>query len=178
MKKKLLLACMAFTSIIATHAFAADISKGKVIQHKEWSTGQVKAVFHEVKKPLLKSNEGRATVTTSDIDVAYGTVGIPVTVSATTRIYIRNMTGTTQTFRYNAAVCANTTAQDLECAHYFDVIELEPDGSYRQDIEPKMIVSFNQAGKYDIRAFTSLDGHNRVTSNSNSKAIIVLGKKS
>ena len=43
MRNKLL--CAVITSLVCAHGFALEINKGHLVSHKEWTTGNVKAIF-------------------------------------------------------------------------------------------------------------------------------------
>lgn len=182
MNKILLGLCFALTAFISSQVYAVEIFKGKILQHKEWSTGQAKAVFKEVKNLNLKANlnNSSAMMTTSLADIVHGTVGIPVEVKGVSSGSIRNQTESVQTYYYNATVCAETNPFNTDCIYYNDKIELQPGGHlYIEGLQPSLSISFAEAGEHAIYVVTEIDdanGVSRTGSESISKAIIVLGK--
>lgn len=177
MKMKLIASCFALTAFMASQVYAVDIYKGKILQHKEWSTGKGKVIFKEIKNKNLRSNVGEAIASFSTVDVVYGTVGVPVEVQGTSSGYIKNTTDSPQIFSFNTAVCAETNPFNTECLFYYDRYELEPGGHVHiEGIQPSISATFADAGEHNIFVSTQIEGVSRVGSESVSKAIITLGK--
>src|SRR3990167_8260549 len=97
MKEKLLLG-LALASMM-TSSFALEIYKGRVINHKEWMTGNAKGFFKQgkmtdsmMKAKELRGDESSYSSLFSAVHSAKGTVNTPVNLEGDNYIYAYNNT--------------------------------------------------------------------------------------
>lgn len=180
MKKLLLASCVAAIALAGTQAFALEIVKGKVVEHKEWSTGHIKSVIKntsipdaKLKKPFDKDSEWAALY----LDIQHGTVGQPVTWAPHAFIHHSNMTEANEKISYFVGACVWMTLNDIECTYYSDTVELQPGGTIYGGGVPEVTTTFDQAGTYNITSFVSLMGDAQLNSSAESRIIVADGKK-
>ncbi|OGT44199.1 MAG: hypothetical protein A3F42_04150 [Gammaproteobacteria bacterium RIFCSPHIGHO2_12_FULL_37_34] len=159
MRKKIILG-FAIASM-ATSAFALEIYKGRLITHKEWTTGNAKGFFKASKMiPELKAKGLDAEHSYSYI-YSYAasiksSVNTPVNVSGENYISLYNDTRTKELYHYTFSVCARNSDHTAQCAYYYDEIELEPGGYANSAEQPILQVTFAKPGNYNGWASTSL----------------------
>lgn len=152
MKGKLLLGLVLVT--ITTSSFALEIDKGRVINHKEWTTGNAKGFF----KPGKMTNEmmkGQGWHGNSSYSSLYsyasstqGTVNTPVNIEGDNYIYAHNDTEKDEIYHYTFSICAHNSDHTAQCAYYYDELVLQPGGSASSSEIPSLQVTFTKPGKY------------------------------
>lgn len=184
MNKKLFVGAIAV--VLSANSFAFDIYKGKIVSHKEWTTGNVSAVLKkaDLKSALLKMKKQDQdnfaySYLFAKISNATGVVGVPTEVAGGHDIYVQNDTASSKVYNYNINVCVNTSAQESSCAFYFDEITLEPGGYFSNAAEPAVMVKFNQSGDYKIFASSYLwvkdvQGHQTSQNTAESQATLTV----
>jgi hypothetical protein len=184
MKIKLLVS-MAIAAAVGSNAFALEISKGKLISHKEWSTGGAIASSQPGSKTLESVMRRHKSMLKSENSVSYyfleaetapatGRVGEPVSVSNNAFVYARNDTSETQTYNYNFSICTNKSDHIIECVYAGDVIELLPGGFFSNTAQPVLTVKFDKPGSYSTMADSIVYVNNVKSSFSTSIADITL----
>lgn len=146
--KKTLLATIGLVSLVSANAFAADIAGGKLMSHKEWTTGAVsKAVFKDskvnVKKPVLPPKLNKFNNQTdlnqyvfswskvTDFDPGDGNI-LGAYTSALYANFLENYTDTQQVYNVSRTICLIKTKDMaisyLGCAYSTDQYFLDPHG--------------------------------------------------
>src|SRR4051812_15255019 len=104
MKIKLLTASLVFAAIVSSNSFAVEITKGKLIQHKEWTTSHAKAVFRDINPSQLKSklklNSSRTQFTHTLLDIGHGVAGQPTSIDSIGFIYYQNSENKNETIGF------------------------------------------------------------------------------
>lgn len=171
-----LIASVVLLSLTGASAYAMEISKGKLLSHKEWTTGNViKSSFLEVNKKqntLLSSIWSKNTlgskVIPMDIDVLFtgarifagqmlpGVVGEEVTLFGFTRHAIDNRSASMQTYQLYSTLCAQTGMGTGTCATSEDDVSIEPGGYIAIERRPNMTVSYDEPGTYNVAVFSAI----------------------
>lgn len=183
MKGKILLFTAAVTALVGANTFAAEIHKGKLLSHKEWSTGNLKFSFAKansadlaklVQSQKLAGKSGSYTMATLSFATAQSAaVGEAVTLTGMNRAEFINATDSTQKYGYISGVCTDVSATESQCAYYYDQFELEPQGSYGTDAQPTLQYTYAQPGSYSKTIFSYVDTEDGdVLNESASNAII------
>ncbi|TAK71560.1 MAG: hypothetical protein EPO11_11130 [Gammaproteobacteria bacterium] len=162
MKKSLV--SLTLISLVSANSFALELYKAKVISHKEWTTGDIKASFNPGKSNMSKlKNKTSSTNTDStyaDVEAAttftMGQVGAMVNLAGRHQMYVSNNTQSTQKYFYQFTLCANVSDNLQQCANYYDVLEIEAGGYAYASIEPELQLIFSKAGNYPVYASTYL----------------------
>lgn len=179
MKKLILTSCIAMAVLAATQTFALEIRNGKITSHKEWTTGNAKAIFKNTSLPISKSKvtsrDGESAAI--DLDVVHGAVGQPVTWMPRTYAYHHNIGQESETVTYLVSVCTALTENDTDCSHYYDVVELAPGGEMFGGATPEMTTTFDKAGSYPIYATVQINGDAQIVAGAESRVIVADGKK-
>lgn len=164
MKIKASLLCLTITAIASANSFALELYKGRVINHKEWTTGNVKATFKDSmknatsqfkNKMMTKSDSTYASIYSNGLNTK-GATGVPVTINGNHSIYVMNDTQAAQQYNYTLSICANTSENTTQCAYYYDEIQLEAGGYVVVDKAPVLEVKFSQPGIYKSHTSTNL----------------------
>jgi hypothetical protein len=158
MKGKLLLG-LTIATLISANTFALEIYKGKLLKHKEWSTGGAQGSFKNVATNLadFKLHANKTTKSSEPFLQAFTHAAHTKTlVGATTlpygqyQIYIYNDTDSSQTYRYFLDVCVELSANQTKCISYFDELSLEAGGYAVTTEQPMLLVNYDTPGNYKI----------------------------
>lgn len=173
MKKQYIILSL-LSLLTATNCFAVDIYNGKIIKHKQWTTGEAKAIFHETKDMNDQSTsiDDTVSMTSSDVGTVQGVVGKPVEIKSNHYSYLVNHTDKAQSFHYTMGTCAVAANHKEHCAYYFDEVKLQPKGYLTKMLEPTLSLTFDKPGTYDLYAFTDLGGHDKSNTKSVGKIVI------
>lgn len=167
MKGKSLIA-LAIASLISANLFALEITKGHLIKHKEWVTGNAKVTFKQGKHALDRNShqkhfdghEVAYNFVSSGLEAQTGVVGSATKIDSEHFFHIFNQTNAVQKYFYNFTVCADTymngTQEHEQCAHYYDEIELQPGGIASSNIVPELELFYDTAGRYSVSAYSSV----------------------
>src|SRR4029078_9068343 len=115
MKRNILLLSLALAGAVSTNCFAYEIHKGKLLEHKEWTTGAAKGTFISTPSNKMKP----ASSATGNFEIyssaspAKSLSGSSAKILGDTSIYISNYTDHTQEYRYTISVCG-MMADNLE----------------------------------------------------------------
>lgn len=191
MKGKLLLG-LALVSFISANTYAVEIYKGKIIKHKEWSTGTIKVTFKDTKlklfdlkvSPLHKANDAIPYIQShANAPVFRGTVGIATPINSEHMVIMQNATTSTQTLYYNFGVCLTTAPHVEECTYSYDEVMLEPGGHIYMPQIADASTTFSEPGSYRFNVSTNAglvdpDGHMSVLGASLSESdVVITGNK-
>lgn len=160
MKRKILVG-LSLIYLATTASYAMDIQGGKLISHKEWTTGSVKALFADTKKDF-KANISRkmrnlpsaieqhdGIVLANSMPDQQGVVGEETPVVGFVSGYIENLTSTQQTYTINSFICSNMgLGQESDCANSTDIIQLNPNGFINLNKNITMSNVYKLAGNY------------------------------
>lgn len=144
---------------VSSHAFAMEISHGRIISEKAWSTDGKKVTFAK-KSPLARAKEGApdSQELSVSIESATGKVGEPVTLTGNHKIVIHNETASNQTYFYNISVCVLFDDNTNHCVYQSKHLELSEGGYFAVDAEPELTLAFNAPGSYVTSATTWIRG--------------------
>lgn len=159
MKKKILFSLI-ITGLFSGNSFAIELYKAKILQHKEWTTGNAKVIFkqgHQDKRninlKMINENINFAEVRSSAYPVESVT-GISTNIPGFHSVYASNSTNEPQIYSCSFSICAQDSTHTDKCATYYDSIEVQPGGYAFSTQEPNLQVIFNTAGDYEITAQT------------------------
>lgn len=157
MKNKISLLAVVLAGVVTTNASALEIHKGKIIAHKEWTTGIAKGSFKS--KALVKKNVedmGNFYVYTN-AQGGKAQAGIVTTINGQTQVFIQNASNETKQYSYNMSVCSDTTEHTASCVLSFYTIEVEPNGDFSDSSTPELRLIYDKAGKYNtyVNTFVS-----------------------
>jgi len=176
MKRKLLV--LAAVSLLNMQAFSMEIVKGRLIEHKEWSThgnikGQIKDLTtKEIKllpkrltDPIDSSGSGaiyaKAIINNAFMQVIAG-VGDNVNIGGTTLVTINNFTIAPQQYQITREVCTalppvvspipNDGSIPITrlCYVFWDYVQLDSNGMLSLIENPSITFSYAQAGIYNV----------------------------
>jgi hypothetical protein len=153
MKKKLTLTLLLLLSLVSANCFAYEIHKGKLISHKEWTTGKATGSFVHVPMPNLLINRKAGDVfelklNNYEILPAKGTAGTETLVTGNNYIWFTNASDNTLTYNFELFTCAFTSQRTENCIHIEDTFSVEPGGSFSYSVSPKLAVVFDAPGSY------------------------------
>ena len=181
MKMKLLISAV-IAAAVCSNAFALHITKGKLISHKEWTTGNAIASYQPGTKTLqsmkrtlakLDVNPSTPIFLASETRNAVAHVGERVSVNNNAFIWVKNNTESTRNYYYNFNICATKSDSIIECVYAYEQIELEPNGEFNNALSPELTVKFNEPGVYETTASSFVMGASR-TMISDSRANITV----
>jgi hypothetical protein len=171
MKMKLLVS-LAVVAALGSNAYALQISKGRLIEHKQWSTNGVAVATTLGKKFVPKAMNLDVNGLHSSLSVKAVSqsvkVGEPVVMSNDGGIILSNDSDTAKIYTFGFSICAESDAADgtVECVHTQDRVELQPNGEVSQPDMPVLHMTFNKPGNYSVFADAMLDGWTRSYSGS------------
>ena len=183
MKRKLLLA-LAFGSLVSSNVFSMEIVNGKLLDHKQWTTGNVKAVVKNINadpkkiERLLSQHKDNSHV---DINAAarfpFGLmpmilVGQSTLIEGQAEALIFNDTSTVERFVVLNTVCSDdvplgsqSQIHSITCSNDQSHVMLEPHGYFLLGQYPGMTISYKEAGTYDVSVgITVISDNNEVIS--------------
>ncbi len=173
--------CFASLAIISSSSFAVEIENGRLLQHKEWSTGNIKVSFQpqniqtiiskldknklEMSNQSLQSNkyhvndEGEILVAIgSELAPAKGVVNLPITVTGNQFFGVKNRSSIAQKYAYTFSICVYPSGSAPQCANYADTVELQAGGKFINHLAPVLQFTANKAGTYKTNLFISVQG--------------------
>jgi hypothetical protein len=162
-----------------------EITKGKLISHKEWaSDGAVASYLPGTKsfKDVVDSGSsanmlGRTgTQITAETHSVATTVGQPVTIANDGFVWIINTSDEVKQYRYNFHICASNLESQTECVYTEDVVELQPRGSFASARKPTLELTFDKPGVYNMYAqsfFTTAPMQTSIVSSASTGTITV-----
>jgi hypothetical protein len=170
------------TAAIGTNAFALQITKGKLISHKEWATDGAVASYLPATKTLASVQKaGQLTKTalelSAETESVATTVGAPVTIANDASIWVMNTSDEVKQYRYTFYICAFINANTSDCVYTEDLVELQPHGAIYTGAKPALQVAFDEAGVYDTWAgstFTTLPMQTQMSQSSSTGTITVI----
>lgn len=145
-------------SLISMNALAIEITHGKLLNHKEWTKGDVKGSIQDVininpaeKIKLLKSTQfdnntlEDGIYIETNVDQKYVSQN-NATLYGTMFSYVENMTPNTQTYTIKTRLCIidRKTAQD-DCIFVSDTVQLDSHGFFYLSRAPKLNYDFSGA---------------------------------
>ncbi len=157
MQIKLFISAIA-AAAMASNAFAVEIKNGRLLSHKEWTTGSATASFSPGTKtlqdilrkhPQMKSISSLPTSVASDARPTTGRVGETIAANNDGFVFVVNDTEETREYRYTILMCAQKTDNMQECAYSFDHIELEAGGVFYASKLVALKVKFDKPGLYE-----------------------------
>lgn len=161
-KTTLALVCI---SIASTSALAIDIQHGKLLKHKEWTTGNVtKTAFTvkpssellKLKKPVQATNLSSSDhfgMSYSKGNNAVGNQNERGEVTGFHAIQIHNSSNGSQRYRFDFSICAETSSNTTACSFYSDEIELDTGGIAMVALDSIIDPLFTDSG--DFKTFSS-----------------------
>lgn len=178
MKSKILLSVM-FGLLVNANAFAVEIYKGQLVNHKEWSTHNVqlnvmngKNSLAQMKHVTVKDSDGSSFVfLQSLLPQARGKVGSVTTVDSTNGMFIQNLTDTSQTYLYGVSLCSSADGRTNECGYYQDQYQLDPQGYVMLTPDIQVLIPFTMPGTYQSTLTATISGNEDTSPLSMSMAI-------
>jgi hypothetical protein len=188
MQSRFLLSLICFFATTVTFSMNANI--GKIVTHKEWSTGKMKVIFKEKeeKQSLLLTNDNLKEISPNG---DYIFVNDTMPKIATTlkddealmgesNITIANNTSSNQTYTFKTMLCLGNYDEDghyitTSCSTAKDVFNLYPDSIFSMTIQPHLLLKDISSGSYIATIYTEIkrDGQESVfASNAYGKIII------
>lgn len=178
MKKKLL--TLALISMASTNAFSIDIVKGKLIDHKEGTTGRVKAIFKEDHSnrnerllSLGKPNKENTNFIYSHVrllPVEINPIGSSTSIQSSIGASIS--TNKSEVYTIHRSICVqkkpfdDTQVQsfdDYDCNTYEDKVSMQPGGYVYTRENAGVIRTFDLPGKYDVYSSVFISDANEST---------------
>lgn len=162
MKPKVIVGVI-IAAALCSQVYALQITKGKLVSHREQITNGAKGLFATGTKTLqsLKPQGDQAASDVfpagliADMTSLTTTIGVPVDVKNQAMIAVTNTTNVSRDYNYNVVTCAKSDISDnTECVQYFNVITLEPNGSFWDAIAPTLTMTYQTAGVYNTYAGT------------------------
>lgn len=158
MKIKFLLACVVMATL-STNASALQIHKGKLLSHKEWSTGKAKLSLAKAiiaKRSLKDNTDGTWSSLTSEIHPATGLVNQMIAIKNEANIYLQNNSDHEQTYELRFSICAMPAKDSYDCVDTWDTIQLQPGGHFSDPDALVLNIAFDQPGEYTIFSDSSM----------------------
>jgi hypothetical protein len=173
---------IALAAAISSNAFAVEVTKGKVLKHKEWSTGKVKASYAKGSKTLaamkqkIKLDGPVPTYTFAETRPVSVNAGDTFSISNDSFTFIHNNTSEVHYYTMESSICVERTDNAVECVYSWDYVELQPDGDITAVSMPTLTTSFADAGTYHTDASTYFSGgtQNKFFSNLSSSSATVI----
>ena len=149
-----------FLSMFSAASFSMDIKNGKLISHKEWSTGDIKGSFKDAvnknsKTEYLRSHTNRhmrnEIAITNDINSTYNVAGEESIFSGQAQVVILNGDPLPHTYKIKnvVSICYMRAKEQCEFEDYVtseDVVNLDSDGFIFFYKIPKVMKKFDSAG--------------------------------
>lgn len=151
----LLVSCIASSS-----TFALKITQGKVLKHKEWTTGNItKATYTtkdnafsaDIKKIASEGNDITSSIFTfAGTNTLNGKAFEPAVATGYSSIIMTNASNETKTFLFTLETCVNLADGKQNCAIRQDTIDVEPNTSALNTQNPSIEYTFDKAGIYPL----------------------------
>lgn len=166
MKRKSLLA-LAVISVVSSNAFSFELTHGKLLEHKEWATKNVKffvtdnAIDKSKSSQLLqqaKNSQGGQILISANASVqpAYSMqykAGEVSSISGQTMLNILNLTSQTKVYEVTEELCTVAGSAGHVCVHSTNKLSLEPGGSLLLSQSPRVNYTFDKEGFYKTQIF-------------------------
>lgn len=157
MKKQVLFFLLA--SAVCANSFGYEIYKGKLLNHKEWSAGNLNVTFKRAdgfaaqKIKDFKNSKGpqgsNAIQLLATSLNGSAVVGQPISLKGGTNIvFIQNNSDVEQKYDYLFGVCVTLDQHRDQCSYWQDTVSLEPEGYINDGEEPSILVRFDNPGSY------------------------------
>lgn len=152
--------CAAITAAVSANTFAIEIHKGKLISHKEWSTGGAMTAFvagTKTKQTMMQAHKQVSDGSSyayleSEFRPVSTLTGRVVELKNDAGVYIANNTDQTETYQYFVSICLERFTGMAECVHSRDFVELAPGGAFSLSNLPVLRAKFEQPGNYTVYA--------------------------
>jgi hypothetical protein len=187
MKQRFLLPL--FALLTTTITFAMNPSTGKMISHKEWSTGKIKVTFEE--KEITKSSHlnhnFKEILTNGDYIYVHHTMPETITVNKDEKIitsngnmWITNNTSISQTYKSHTILCIGNDDENgnyvtNSCTHSDSLFTLYPNNSFGTNVHPSILSKSIPSGSYIVAIYSEVKRDDQQTvfaSNAYGKMII------
>lgn len=161
MKTKLLVSAILVS--LTTSAFAIEITNGKLISHKEWTTDNsiklaVKPSDKNLNLAILKKSGSylpEYIFIRDDLDKTMKVVvGSEIKLSGTTMTFISNSHTTPHKYKIVTEICG-ALPSDI-CGHTEDVVTLNPYGTIQLNSAPTLSINYDTAGSRYILLSTQV----------------------
>lgn len=175
MKCKFILGTIAL-SLLSASSFALQIENGKLINHKEWTSGKVSGFIKDVKVAKNKFDTLRQMKTNADTNegiLAANRIYVPLSpqvdqstdISGFSELYLENYGQTMQNYEINSQLCIfkpqNPTPSD--CVVTTDTVQLNPGGFVLMGRMPKLTTVLAESGMYTSMLYTVISKPNSST---------------
>ncbi len=182
MKMNLVRLSFMLVPLLSVNGYALEIYKGKVTQHKEWNTANVKfkvanglATF--IPTHVKRSADNAYTSIYSQLHPQTTKTNVATLIEAQQSITVVNTSDESQTYQYFFALCAETDATHAQCGQYMDEITLESKGYYTTNQQPELTVVFDKPGLHRATIVTGIllkdkNGNPRSEGYSNTSGIV------
>jgi hypothetical protein len=178
MRKKSLIG-LALISLVSFNTYALTITKGHLISHKEWSTGDIALNFKNLKPSSLshklalpKTGPNTSVTVVTWLPPISGAIGATIPISGLNELYVYNSSTSSQTYGYQFGICVNTTTHDSQCTYTDDQFSLDAGGYAKADDSPTISLSFDTPGTYQTSAVASVLANDNSEYTSNSSNIV------
>ncbi len=158
------LICLAVVVASGTQAFAIEIYKGKMINHKEWNTGGARGKFVSDfnKSSTMPMSRGHHALNTNEFSgetFAHATssstrVSQPTELTNSNKVYYINNTNENHAYTYTFAACGIESDKVEQCLFYENTVELEPNGYFADESHPTIELTYTKPGKYLFQSST------------------------
>lgn len=162
---------------VCSQAYALQITKGKLISHKEKFTMGAKGVVTPGTKTLqslkAKGNEAPNDIfpvgLIADMQPVTTIAGSSIDIGNNAFISVTNTSNQTRDYNYTVVTCAaSEVANNTECVQYFNVISLEPNGTFWDSVQPMLTMTYHARGVYNTYAGTYYSAMNHEGDNPDS----------
>jgi len=152
-----IITCLILT-VICSNNYALLISKGRVLNHKEWSDqGMSNAKISDVNfqqtssitKSIHHQDIGFSTATNEAIGIsniihkATVVINQKIIITGGVKTYIENFTNTTHVYTVKSMMCAYA---NHDCSYTLDTIELAPGGKIQSRKSIELSHTYNKVG--------------------------------
>lgn len=154
-----------FTSV---NALATEITKGRMIKHKEWTTGNVlsyslkattpKQMALKFKTFQQKTHPNSANISMSMLDsISPAIAETKVEITGTSVVGAKNTSNETKQYEITSQLCTDNDPLTA-CVFIYDAIELEAGGMFIYDINPVVLASYSKIGTHQAMIETEVMG--------------------
>lgn len=169
--------------IASTNGFAIEITKGKLLEHREWSTSAVKSATHTQINPLSPfnitkfndslKNSGHKDIFASNCvwmkvgiyDIWNDAIEKTTTITASDELNIQNSSNKPEIYNIKTLVCAeNVEAGVIDCNGTSDSIMLDADGNMHSYLRHRIKLLPLDPGSYNAVSEISIQKEGDATS--------------